>query len=61
MAGILHHYEDFVARPNGIYQGLANLPWRSVMRLRVEAFRRLLLEGVEMADLQWNPEYSESA
>ncbi|ACX75149.1 CRISPR-associated protein Cas1 [Fibrobacter succinogenes subsp. succinogenes S85] len=61
MRVFLHHYEDFVARPNGIYQGLANLPWRSVMRLRVEAFRRLLLEGVEMADLQWNPEYSESA
>ena len=57
----LKHYEEYMERPNGIYQGLANLPWRSVMRLRVEAFRRMLLEGIEMTDLQWNPEYSESA
>ena len=61
MRVFLRHYEDFVERPNGIYQGLANLPWRNVMRLRIESFRRMLLDGGEMQDLLWNPEYSESA
>ncbi|WP_294112101.1 CRISPR-associated endonuclease Cas1 [uncultured Fibrobacter sp.] len=57
----LRHYEEFMERPNGIYGDMANLPWRSVMRFRVEEFRRAILDGSEMRELVWTPDYSESA
>ena len=57
----LSHYEKYLERPNGIYKGIGNLPWRSVMRMRVEGLRSMLLDGREMPELCWRPEYSEPA
>jgi len=57
----LRHYEEFMERPNGIYRDMGSMPWRGVMRFRVEEFRRAILDGCEMRELAWAPDYSESA
>lgn len=57
----LQHYEEFMERPNGIYRDIGSMPWRSVMRFRVEEFRRAILDGCEMRELVWTSDYSESA
>jgi CRISPR-associated protein Cas1 len=57
----LRHYEEFMQRSNGIYRDIGSMPWRSVIRFRVEEFRRAILDGCEMRELEWTPDYSESA
>jgi CRISP-associated protein Cas1 len=44
----IRHYEEFCDSANRIYKDSGEISWRRVMRLRVEAFRRALLDGTDV-------------
>jgi len=57
----LRYYEEFCEAPNRIYRDFPDVSWRSLMRMRVEDFRRALLENSDMRVMLVDPEFKETA
>jgi hypothetical protein len=52
----VRHYEEFCDSSNRIYKDFKEISWRRILRLRVEALRRALLDDQEVEPFTWEVE-----
>lgn len=61
MKKFLRYYEEYCESPNRVCRGIEDVPWRKVMRMRVDEFRRSLQNNDEMEDMHLLQDFKEIA